>query len=275
LIDGDDEMTRVSEETSKEHPRPSLTADVAVITFDADHLRVLLIRDATEPLKEQWALPGGFSQPYEAVEDIAARELQAQTGLQGIYMEQLHAFSTAEGDPRGWVVSVSHLGLVHASRMIEARTSNDAIEVRWWPVKIMRGQQPCYLIQDGDEQPGPLAFNHDNILNLAFERLRERADRLGFSMLPDPFTLTELQGVHEAIHGDFIHLRVLRDRLFATGFMRNAIEGRSDAPPGQPLFTGARPGSRFLPSYPPPSTPPPPMSSSDPNATQSPSRRFG
>src|SRR5262245_11049771 len=95
------------------YPHPSVTADVIAFTQGADGgLYVLLIQRGREPFAGQWALPGGFCVPGESVEQSAIRELEEETGLKGLYLEQLRTFSTPGRDPRGWIISVAHMALV-------------------------------------------------------------------------------------------------------------------------------------------------------------------
>src|SRR5271154_3024562 len=95
-----------------EYPRPSLTVDAVVFGFDDQDLKVLLIQRALEPFAGKWALPGGFVQADESLETAVRRELQEETGLKHIFLEQLYTFGDPGRDPRGWVVSVAHYGLV-------------------------------------------------------------------------------------------------------------------------------------------------------------------
>jgi 8-oxo-dGTP diphosphatase len=226
-----------------EYPKPSLTADVVAVALGAadGKLRVLLIKRAHEPFRGAWAIPGGFCEPSEAVEEAAARELKEETQLDGLHLEQLHTFSAPGRDPRGWVVSVAHIGLVPEHRLADARGGDDAAEARWWPVEHRPpGISPSFHLADGSEEAGRLAFDHDAILAKALERLHEKADALASALLPDPFTEAELKRAHKALVGrepaaEGTH--ALRERLLAAGLIERLSDERGAAPEGEPLFT--------------------------------------
>ncbi len=181
-------------------PRPSLAADVVAIAFDGDGLRVLLIQRGNEPFAGKWALPGGFVEAGESVEQAAARELAEETGLTEVAVEQLHTFSQPGRDPRGWVVSVAHLALVRMSEQVPA-AGDDARRAEWVPLKKAR----------------ELAFDHAEALERALARVRARAERLPFGqeLLPVRFTLRELQALHLAVLGEALDKRNFRKRVLS------------------------------------------------------------
>lgn len=183
-----------------EYPRPALAADVVALAFDGRELQVLLIQRAHDPFAGKWALPGGFVEPNESAEQAATRELQEETGLSGVSVEQLHTFSNPGRDPRGWVVSVAHLALL---RMAEhaPNAGDDAGKAEWVPVRRARD----------------LAFDHDQALALALTRIRARAERFPFGaeLLPARFTLRELTGLHQAVLGEALDKRNFRKRVLS------------------------------------------------------------
>ena len=187
-----------------EYPRPALTVDCVVFGFDGAELQVLLIRRALEPFFDKWALPGGFVDMDEDLEPAARRELEEETGLKSIFLEQLYTFGTPGRDPRGRVVSVAFYALVRPDQH-PAKGDSDASEAAWHPV----GQLP------------PLAFDHDLILEKAIERLRGkiRYQPIGFELLPKKFSLTQLQSLYEAILGRTIDKRNFRKKLLAFDFL--------------------------------------------------------
>ncbi|MGH9459304.1 MAG: NUDIX domain-containing protein [Thermoanaerobaculia bacterium] len=136
-----------------EHPRPALTVDVALFRRARSSWEILLVRRAKEPFKDHWALPGGFVDEMEALETAAARELEEECGVGGVDLWQLRAFGAPGRDPRGHTVSIAYLGILHGTT--DAKAADDAAEVHWFPIEGLP----------------PLAFDHQEIINTALERL--------------------------------------------------------------------------------------------------------
>jgi 8-oxo-dGTP diphosphatase len=156
-----------------EHPRPSLTADVVALARGAGgQLDVLLIRRARDPYAGCWALPGGFCEPGETVEQAAARELAEETGLTGVTATQLHVLSTPGRDPRGWVVSVAHLAWLDDAQRAAARGGDDAAEAAFF--RLDRGPDGAPRVT-GPDGPVALAFDHAVALDLVLARLASGA----------------------------------------------------------------------------------------------------
>ncbi len=166
------------------YPHPAVAADCVIFGFDGVSIKVLLIERGIEPYRGAWALPGGFLRIDESAEECARRELEEETGLRNAAVEQFYTFSRVDRDPRERVISIAHLALV---RIAEVRGGDDAARARWFAY---------------DEIPA-LAFDHDRILRMALARLRERIcfEPVGFELLPEVFTMTELQNLYEAILG--------------------------------------------------------------------------
>lgn len=164
------------------YPHPAVTTDCVIFGFDGMKLQVLLIERGIEPFKGQWAFPGGFLNPDETAEKGALRELQEETGLTGAYIEQFHTFTAPHRDPRERVITIAYYALV---RLQEVRGGDDAAKAQWFAL---------------DEVP-QLAFDHDYILREAVKRLRERIHfkPVGFELLPEKFTMKELQTLYESI----------------------------------------------------------------------------
>lgn len=164
------------------YPHPSVTADCVIFGFDGVCIKALLIQRGIEPFKGRWALPGGFMKIDETAEECAKRELEEETGLRNAVVEQFHTFSDVNRDPRERVITVAHYALV---RLSEVKGGDDAVSARWFAM---------------DEVPS-LAFDHDRILRMAVNRLKERIcfEPIGFELLPEVFTMTELQNLYEAI----------------------------------------------------------------------------
>src|SRR3954465_9338853 len=164
---------------SYQYPRPALTVDCVVFGFDEAELKVLLIERGLEPFAGKWALPGGFVHVDEALEDAARRELREETGLAGVFLEQLYTFGdNLKRDPRERVVSVAYYALVPLGKH-ELLAATDARSAAWFPVA---------------ELPS-LAFDHDRMVAAAVERLKGkvRYQPIGFELLPAKFTLSQLQ----------------------------------------------------------------------------------
>lgn len=164
------------------YPHPSVTTDCVIFGFDGTQLQVLLIERGIEPYKGKWAFPGGFLNMDESAEEGALRELQEETGLTGAYIEQFHTFTEPNRDPRERVITIAYYALV---RIQEVKGGDDAARAKWFAL---------------DEVP-QLAFDHDMILRTALARLRERIhfQPIGFELLPEKFTMKELQSLYEAI----------------------------------------------------------------------------
>lgn len=183
-----------------EYPRAALTVDCVVFGFDEGALKVLLIRRGIDPFKNQWALPGGFVRPDETVDAAALRELQEETGLKQVYLEQLYTFGAMDRDPRERVISIAYFALVRRADHLPA-ADTDAAEAEWFEA----------------EKAPALAFDHAEILHIALERLRGkiRWQPVGFELLPKKFTLRQLQSLYEAILGRELDKRNFRKKLSA------------------------------------------------------------
>ncbi len=191
-----------------EYPRPALTVDCVIFGLDAGSvLKVLLIQRANEPYLGYWALPGGFVGIDEDLEAAALRELEEETGVRDVYIEQFHTFGRPDRDPRGRVVSVAHYALVNLEDH-PVHPSSDARCVQWFEI---------------DQLP-PLAFDHDEIMVVAIECLRQkvRHEPVVFELLPAVFTLTQLQQIYEKVMGvqEGFNKRNFRSRILKTGLLK-------------------------------------------------------
>lgn len=164
------------------YPHPSVTTDCVIFGFDGTRLRILLVQRGIEPFKGQWAFPGGFLKMDESAEEGALRELHEETGLKAAYIKQFHTFSAPHRDPRERVITIAYYALV---RMEEVKGGDDAADARWFAL---------------DEVPS-LAFDHDLILRTALKEVRKQIhfEPVGFELLPEKFTIKELQNLYEAI----------------------------------------------------------------------------
>jgi 8-oxo-dGTP diphosphatase len=199
-----------------DYPRPAVTVDLVIFTIAENDLKVLLIRRAQEPFKGCWALPGGFVEMEEALEEAAARELEEEVGVRDVYLEQLYTFGDPQRDPRGRVISVSYFALVDASYQ-NIRAASDAADAEWHSVFNARLR---------DE----LAFDHKQILDYAVWRLRNKLEwtTVGYELLPKKFTLSELQRVYEIILQRPVDKRNFRKKILAQEQIRELNESRTD-----------------------------------------------
>jgi 8-oxo-dGTP diphosphatase len=191
------------------HPRPAITVDTVVFGYDGMKLQVLLVQRGQSPYKGRWALPGGFVQMSETLEDAARRELEEETGLTRIYLEQLFTFGGIDRDPRGRVISVTYFALVKLSDQ-RVQAGSDASLAAWYPV---------------EELPS-LAFDHDSIVACALERLRGkvRYRPIGFELLPQKFPLRQLQALYEIVLGSSLDKRNFRKKVLAMGLLQELEE---------------------------------------------------
>ncbi len=191
-----------------EYQRLMLSVDCIIFGLDeSSRLKVLLIHRGHEPFAGYWALPGGFVEFDEPLEQAALRELEEETGVRDVFIEQLYTFGEPDRDPRGRVVSVAYFALVNLSRH-PVQAASDAKNVQWFEV---------------DQLPS-LAFDHGQILKVAINRLRAkvRYQPIGFELLPEQFTLTQLQNLYEAILGvkEPLNKRNFRTRILKMGVLR-------------------------------------------------------
>ncbi|HNP84705.1 MAG: NUDIX hydrolase [Chloroflexi bacterium SZAS-1] len=170
------------------YERPSVTVDVVVFTLQDHELHVLLVKRKHWPYEGHWALPGGFINMNESIEQAARRELEEETGVRDIYLEQLYTFGEPRRDPRTRVISIAYIALVSADKQT-LRVSDESIDVRWFSVQRL---------------PGLLAFDHDLILATGLDRLRSKLEytTLAFQLLPEVFSILELKYIYEQILGE-------------------------------------------------------------------------
>lgn len=195
------------------YARPALAVDCVVFGLDDHDLKVLLIRRGMDPFLGRWALPGGFVHMDETLEEAALRELREEAGIDRALLEQLHAFSDVQRDPRERVVTVAYYALVKLSEH-SVRAATDAREAAWFGV---------------DDLPS-LAFDHDAIVEMAVGRLRAKVQQspIGLELLPKKFTLTQLQRVYEKVLDREIDKRNFRKKVLATGLLVETEEVEQD-----------------------------------------------
>lgn len=182
-----------------DHPCPALTVDIVIFSLKDNRLQVLLIRRAGEPFAGEWALPGGFAGMEESLEEAAARELEEETGVRDAYLEQLYTYGDPDRDPRGRVVTVAYFALMPADAPVRPEGGSDARQAAWHPV----------------EELPEVAFDHREIIDYALRRLRYKLEysAVGFELLPEEFTLSEIQTTYERILGERLDKRNFRRRI--------------------------------------------------------------
>lgn len=207
-------------------PPISLTVDAVVFGYTAETgISVLLIQRKYEPFKESWALPGGFVLENESLEDAVARELEEETGVEINYLEQLYTFGRPDRDPRNRIVSVAYFALVRPDAF-ELSAKTDASDAQWFP------------IMDLPE----LAFDHDEILSTAIQRLRAKItyEPIGFELLEKKFPFPDLEELyrnlllHTVGSEKKLDRRNFKKKMMRLGILEELDEYRRPSGAGRP-----------------------------------------
>ncbi len=195
------------------YARPSVTVDVVIFSLVEEDLQVLLVKRKYAPFAGMWAIPGGFVRMEESLEEAATRELAEETGVTDVYMEQLYTFGWPNRDPRTRVITIAYFALVPHD-VIEHRPGDDAAETGWFSM---------FDLPD-------LAFDHREILDYALTRLRYKLEytAVGFRLLPDVFTLSELQRAYETILGEKLDKRNFRRKILASNILEETGKKKRD-----------------------------------------------
>lgn len=198
-----------------DYPRPCVTVDCVVFGLDLEgqDLKILLIERGGEPFKGQWALPGGFVNMDETLEQSARRELKEETGLTRLFMEQLYTFGDPGRDPRDRVITVAYYALVKLTDH-EIHAATDARDVAWFAVSDLPR----------------LAFDHDQVVATALARLKGkvRYQPIGFELLPAKFTLSQLQRLYEIVLERPLDKRNFRKKILGMGLLTETDEIQKD-----------------------------------------------
>lgn len=184
--------------------KPMITVDVVVFTVWHGKLKVILIKRKYSPFKDKWALPGGFIRDGEELLHASARELEEETGVRSVYLEQLYTFGDPRRDPRARVITVAYFALV-APDKIKFRASYDAKEAKLFEVNRLPH----------------LAFDHKKIIIYALTRLRNKIQytNVAWSLLSQKFTLSEIQELYETIWGRRLDKRNFRKKILSLGLL--------------------------------------------------------
>ena len=193
-----------------------VTVDLVIFALRDGELQVLLIRRGLQPFEGHWSLPGGFVRDGESLERAARRELEEETGVRDVYLEQLYTFGEPDRDPRGRIVTVAYYALL-TTEASPLAAGTDAGDAQWMPAR---------------KHPR-LAFDHEQILDYALERLANKLEytTAGFKLLPKKFTLGQLQRVYETVLGRALDKRNFRRKMALLGVLKPldewVQEGRS------------------------------------------------
>jgi len=196
-----------------EYPRPAVTVDIILFILRESKLQVLLVQRAQPPFENAWALPGGFVQMDESLEQAAARELEEETGVNQSYLEQLYTYGEPERDPRGRVITVAYYALLPRDAPVRKEGGSDA-------------RQAALFAADSLPE---LAFDHAEIIAYAIRRLRYKLEysAVGFELLPEEFTLSEIQQTYEKILGEQLDKRNFRRRIQQAGVIEETDHMRT------------------------------------------------
>lgn len=184
-----------------------ISVDSVIFGYTEGELKVALIERKKNPFIGMWAIPGGFMEGNETVEETALRELKEETGIQDVYLEQFHVFNKPGRDPRGPTITIALFALINSDQC-HLIASEDAAKAKWWP---------AYEIP-------PLAFDHNEIYAKALEALRSalRTRPLAFELLPKEFPLSNLQDLYEQVFGIKLDKRNFRKKLAKMDFLKTS-----------------------------------------------------
>lgn len=188
-----------------------VTVDIVIFTLREGDLHVLLVKRKTPPFEGRWAIPGGFVQHDESLEDAAARVLFEEAGVRDVHIEQLYTFGKVDRDPRGRMVTVAYYALVPAPLALHA--GSETADAQW---------QSVYALPE-------MAFDHADIVQYALKRLRYKLEytAVGFQLLPKAFTLSQLQRAYETVLGERLDKRNFRRRILQAQVIEETGEMQS------------------------------------------------
>ena len=204
-------MSQEEPSTPGDYDLPAVAVDIVVFCLRNSDLQVLLIQRKAEPYRLSWALPGGFVEIDESLDHAARRELQEETNVSNVYVEQLFTFGEPDRDPRMRVISVAYFALVPVEA-VTLRAGDDAMAARWFSLSDLP----------------PLAFDHTEIIDYALTRLRYKLEysHVGFKLLPAEFTLSELQTAYEIVLDESLDKRNFRRKILQAKILQETGEYR-------------------------------------------------
>ncbi len=181
--------------------------DCIIFGLNEGELKILLIERNEEPYKGWYALPGNIVKQNESIDEAAQRILYELTGLNGIYMEQFHTFGDVNRHPSGRVITVAYNAMIRLDRQKDLKpVTNYASKAFWKSVKDMPA----------------LAFDHTQIFNKGFEKIRSKIsyEPIAFELLPEKFTLTQLQNLYEVIMDKTLDKRNFRKKMLSYDILK-------------------------------------------------------
>lgn len=189
-----------------EYKNPSLAVDLVVFGYHENELSVLLLNRKEEPFKDRWTLPGAFLQMQETFQTTCSRVLQTKLGMDNVYLEQLYSFDEVERDPRVRVISVVYYALINPVKF-EVVAGSMANDVKWFSVKKVP----------------KLGFDHNDLFKKALQRLKSKILYwpVGFELLDEFFTMTELHELYECILDTTIDRRNFRRKILDSEYIIN------------------------------------------------------
>lgn len=197
----------------KSHQKILVAVDCIIFGFDGSHLQALLIKRGFEPEKGKWSLMGGFVNKDENADKAAQRVLYDLTGMKNIYMEQLHTFSDVARDSAGRVVSIAYFALINIADYTSTLQAEH--EAKWFPLNKIP----------------PLIFDHKRMVLTAKEMLKQKVANhpIGFELLPQKFTLPQLQSLYEAIYESPFDKRNFTKKMLSLGILNKLNEKEKES----------------------------------------------
>jgi 8-oxo-dGTP diphosphatase len=197
----------------KNHQKILVAVDCIIFGFDGSSMKALLIKRGFAPEKGKWSLMGGFVGKNENADEAAARVLRQLTGLDDVYMEQLYTFSDVERDPAGRVISISYFALINIADYSEQLKFEH--EAKWFPLSKIP----------------PLIFDHRKMVAKAKAHLQNKVSShpIGFELLPQKFTLPQLQSLYEAIYETPLDKRNFTKKMLSLGILNKLDEKEKES----------------------------------------------
>lgn len=230
-VSREDEAAFLASYDPTKFDRPSVAVDVVLLTVDEGGLVTLLLPRTEHPFQGAFALPGGFVHMDESLDDAASRVLEAKAGLSGAFLEQLYTFGSPRRDPRTRVISVAYYALVSRARLAAVSAVSGPV---WGRVDVPWESEtggPVLVKEITTDRPMVLAFDHAHILGMAIKRIRGKLDYspIGFQLLPERFTLLDLQRVHEVVLDKPLNKDSFRRRMLTSGQLEATGEHQQGA----------------------------------------------
>jgi 8-oxo-dGTP diphosphatase len=192
-------------ESIHKYAKPSVTTDIVIYTIQNNDLKVLLVKRGLAPFKGKWAIPGGFVRINESLEEAAKRELEEETGVRDVYLEQLYSFGYPKRDPRGRVITIAYIALINSEK-INLKAATDVSEVQWFSMKKIP----------------ELAFDHREILDYSLKRLKWKFEytTVAFSLLSIKFTISDIQRIYEVVFNKKFDKRNFAKKILSLNILK-------------------------------------------------------